>query len=168
MEKDLKEILIMFKTEQDYAQRKNQIIFALLAIIISIFAGFFNKLSITQLTTLAFIFFFTVLSSFFPQGKVIKPFSCVINWLMIQHEKKDKKKNDNYFNYANWKNFELGELLAAMEFFKIPINKINQNICEQILVTSRLIYLKYLYFQYLCILLSLGMLLTILILEFIK
>lgn len=169
MEKDLKELLIMFKTEQDYAERKNQIIFALLAIMISIFAGFINKLSIVQLGSLAFIFLFiifTALSSFFPQGKVIKPFSRIINWLMLRHAKKYKKKDDNYLNYANWKNFELEELIEAMEFFKIPINKINQNTCEQILVTSRLIYLKYLYFQYLCILLSLGVLIIILVLVF--
>lgn len=171
MEKDLKELLIMFKTEQDYAERKNQIIFALLAIMISIFAGFINKLSIVQLASLAFIFLFiifTALSSFFPQGKEMKPFSWIINWLMNRYAKKYKKKDDNYLNYANWKNFELGELLEAMEFFSIPINKINQNTCEQILVTSKLIYLKYLYFQYLCILLSLGVLIIILVLVFTK
>lgn len=167
---ELKEVLFMFKREQDYAERKNQIIFIVLSILTSVAAAFISKISNMELWILLAAFIsiaFTVLGGFFPQGTIIKPVSKTVYWLMKKHCKKYKKKDDNYLNYANWKNFELtddiNELEEAMDFFNIPINKDNKNICQQMLVTSKIIYLKYLYFQFACILMAVWSLILILV-----
>jgi len=49
MEKDLKDLLVMFKTEQDYAERKNQIILVVLGILATVFATIIDKISMIHL-----------------------------------------------------------------------------------------------------------------------
>lgn len=169
-ENDLKELLIMFKKEQDYAERKNQIIFVVLGILATIFATIIDKVSTIQLYVLIAAFIsiaLIVLGGFFPQGRFVKTFYSIVPKFMKQHSKKKNKGSNNYLNYINWKNFEVtkknDETKKAMNFFKIPINEKNINICEQILITSKIIYLKYKYFQWACVLIGVWTIVVILV-----
>ncbi|MCL8209553.1 hypothetical protein [Spiroplasma attinicola] len=175
MEKDLKDLLVMFKTEQDYAERKNQIILVVLGILATVFATIIDKISMIHLWVLIAGFIsvgFIIFCGFLPQGIIVKPFSNIFYKLIKKYSQKYKEKDNNYINFLNWKNFELTKNLdeteKAMIFFKIPINEKNKNICQQLLITSKIIYLKYFYFKLTCCLIFIWIIVIILVFVFVK
>ena len=175
MEKDLKDLLVMFKTEQDYAERKNQIILVVLGILATVFANIIDRISIVHLWVLVAAFVsigFMIFCGFFPHGKIIKSFTNIFCKLLKKYFKKPKEKDSNYLNFFNWRNFELtktvDETEKAMLFFKIPINEVNKNLCQQLLVTSKIIYLKYLYFKLTCCLIGIWVIVIVFVFVFVK
>jgi|GEM_PF-7052806 len=95
----LKEILFMFKREQEYAERKNQVIFVVLGIMLTVTSIFSKKMPLSFLPYFYIMLCFTLiinLLSFFPQSNQIR---LKLFFTREIKKRKPKKIKNNKFNF---------------------------------------------------------------------